>query len=276
MYLVNALLESLLRGDSKKSLECISELEIKGINLTQFTSFTLEVLREVLVSKISGESDGEYTFAKDLKQRDILNLIKEFLNVERDLKNSTNQILIYQMLIPTFSKDENFVKDTTKLKEKGDIDTKNTTILQKKSETVEVVCSDGGGIEIVEVGRNWEKIANGVKPKNATLFAFLGASKPVSVDGDVLNIEVPFKFYKDQIDSPVSRELISGVIFEVLGVHCRLKCNVNEGVRPRLQSSADVVLKNVPVIEKKQPKEEKKSFTPRKVASEVEAIFAGM
>ncbi|OGC36660.1 DNA polymerase III, subunit gamma and tau [candidate division WS6 bacterium RIFOXYC1_FULL_33_9] len=276
MYLVNALLESLLRGDSKKSLECISELEIKGINLTQFTSFTLEVLREVLVSKISGESDGEYTFAKDLKQRDILNLIKEFLNVERDLKNSTNQILIYQMLIPTFSKDENFVKDTTKLKEKGDIDTKNTTILQKKSETVEVVCSDGGGIEIVEVGRNWEKIANGVKPKNATLFAFLGASKPVSVDGDVLNIEVPFKFYKDQIDSPVSRELISGVIFEVLGVHCRLKCNVNEGVRPRLQSSADVVLKNVPVIEKKQPKEEKKSFTPRKVAAEVEAIFAGM
>ncbi|KKP54251.1 MAG: hypothetical protein UR47_C0023G0001, partial [candidate division WS6 bacterium GW2011_GWB1_33_6] len=88
---------------------------------------------------------------------------------------------------------------------------------------------------------------------------------------------VPFKFYKDQIDTPVSREIIGKVIFDVLGTHCRLKCIVNESVKPKLQSSADVVLKNVPVIKKKEKvEEEKKTFAPRKVKADVEAIFAGM
>ncbi len=63
--MVNDLLTALTSGDSKNSLKCIEELEQKGSNLVQFTNFTLEALREVLVSKISGEDIKEYTFAKD-------------------------------------------------------------------------------------------------------------------------------------------------------------------------------------------------------------------
>lgn len=39
-----------------------------------------------------------------LKQ--LLFLITEFLNVENELRNSTNQILVFQILIPKFLKDE--------------------------------------------------------------------------------------------------------------------------------------------------------------------------
>ncbi len=274
VYMVNDFISALVTGNSKKALECIKELEIKGTNLSQFTSFTLEVLREVLVAKISGESIKEYSFAKDLNLRDISVLIKEFLNVERDLKVTTNQILILQMLIPIFI-DMNY-KGTPETKEKMEKEPNSKTIVEGRSESVEVVNTDVINLCIDDVQKHWKSVVNGVKPLNTTLFAFLNSSEPISIEENVLSIEVPFKFYKDQIDTPKSREVINQVIFEVLGTHCRVNCSVNESVRPKPKSSADVVLKSMPVINKEEKKEERKYVSKKKVNPDIEAIFAGM
>ncbi len=270
VYMVNDLLSSLIKGDSKQALNCIRELEEKGSNLAQFTNFTLEVLREVLVSKISGEDIKEYTFAKELSLKEILFLIKEFLNVERELKNTTNQILIFQMLIPTFLKEENEVKTPPKVIQVKSTVVKSGTIVEGRSESVEVINTDVINLCIDDVQKSWKSIVNSIKPLNTTLFAFLDSSKPTSVEQNVLNIEVPFKFYKDQIDAPKSRELIGEILFETLGTHCKINCSVNDSVRPKLQSSADVVLRNVPVIKKKEVEEKKQ------IKQDIEAIFAGM
>ncbi|NLE31144.1 DNA polymerase III subunit gamma/tau [Candidatus Dojkabacteria bacterium] len=270
VYMVNDLLTALTSGDSKNSLKCIEELEQKGSNLVQFTNFTLEALREVLVSKISGEDIKEYTFAKDLGLKEILSLIKEFLNVERELKSTTNQILIFQMLIPIFLKEENDVKTVPKVVQAKKSVVKSGTILEKRSESVELINTDVINLCLEDVKNSWKDIVDSVKPLNTTLFAFLNSAQPTSVQENVLNIEVPFKFYKDQIDSPKSRELIGGVLFDTLGTHCKINCSVNDSVRPKLQSNADVVLRNVPVIKKKVV-EEKKS-----IKQDIEAIFAGM
>ena len=276
VYMVNDLLSALVGGDSKKALECIKELEIKGTNLVQFTNFTLEVLREVLVAKISGNEIKEYSFVKGLQLRDILNLIKEFLNVERELKNTTNQILIFQMLIPIFSKEESVVKSIPKEKVGKVAVVKNETIVEGKSEGVNVINTDVVNICLEDVQKNWKRVVDGVKPVNTQLYAFLNSSKPISINENILSIEVPFKFYKDQIDTPQSRDAISKIIFEVFGTHCRLDCSVNESVKPKLQSSADVVLKNIPVIQKKEESKKREYVSKKKVNADVEAIFAGM
>lgn len=268
-YMVNNFLTSLINGDSKAALNCIRELEEKGSNLSQFTNFTLEVLREVLVSKISGEDIKGYTFAESLGLKDILFLIKEFLNVERELKNTTNQILIFQMLIPIFLKEENDVKTPPKVVQTKESVVKSRTIVEGRSESVEVINTDVIEVCIDDVLKSWKSIVNGVKPLNTTLFAFLDSSKPISIEENILNIEVPFKFYKDQIDEPKSRELIGKILFDTLGTHCKINCSVNESVRPKLQSSADVVLKSVPIIKKP-------AVEGKKIKQDIEAIFAGM
>ncbi len=268
VYMVNDLLTALVTNESKKALECIKELEIKGTNLVQFTAFTLEVLREVLVAKISGEDVKEYSFSKGLGLKDILTLIKEFLNVERELKGTTNQILVLQMLIPIFSEMEmvSSVKDVKSSK----------TILEGKSESVEVVNTDVINLCLEDIQRQWKSIVESVKPLNTTLFAFLNSSEPISIQENILSIEVPFKFYKDQIDTPASREVINQVIFDVLGTHCRVNCSVNESVKPKFQSSADVVLKRVPVIKKEKEVKEERYVSKKKMSPDIEAIFAGM
>ncbi|NLZ24564.1 DNA polymerase III subunit gamma/tau [Candidatus Dojkabacteria bacterium] len=261
VHMVNDLLSALLKGESKKALECIKELEIKGTNLVQFTNFTLEILRGVLVSKISNEDiTKEYPFAKDLTIKEILSLIKEFLDVGRNLKTTTNQILIFQMLIPIFSEDTKQEGDSTIKRESK----RSSTILEGKSEKIEVIHSDVVHLEIDEVKENWKRVVNSIRPINTHLYAFLNSSKPVKVKRNELFIEVPFKFYKDQIESPASRDVISEIVFKIFGTHCKLSCCVNENTKPKLQSSADVVLQNVP---EKSKKEE---------GIDIEAVFAGM
>ncbi len=274
VYMVNDFLTSLVNGDGKGALECIDEVVNKGTNLVQFTNFTLEILREVLVAMISGKKiDNDYSFAKGLSKRELVSLITEFLNVGNELKGAQNQVLILQMLIPKFLKDE----DTDGgIKTKEERVKKGRTILEKKSESIEVINSDVINIEISQIQQSWKKIINGIKPINTTLFAFLDSSKPVSIKENILNIEVPFKFYKDQIDSPNSKEILGKILFESLGTHCRIVCSVNESVRPKLQSSADVVLRNLPIVKPKVMKKVKEERKEEGKKIDVEAMFAGM
>jgi hypothetical protein len=223
---------------------------------------------------ISGKKiDNDYSFAKGLNKKEIVSLITEFLNVGNELKGAQNQVLILQMLIPKFLKDED-TKGGIKTKEEKV--KKESTILKKKSESVEVINSDVINIEISQIQQSWKKIVNGIKPINTTLFAFLDSSKPVSIKENVLNIEVPFKFYKDQIDSPNSKEILGKILFESLGTHCRIVCSVNESVRPKLQSSADVVLRNLPNVKPKVMKKIKEERKEEGGKIDVEAMFAGM
>ena len=276
--MVNNLIGSLLKGDAKNTLESIKELEVKGINLSQFVSYVLEVLREVLVAKLSGAELKQYPFSKDLDLKTLMILITSFINTERELKSTSNQILILQMLIPQFC-NENTPTEEVREKKEEKVE-KGATILQKKSEKVEVVCSDAGLLNLEDIQNSWEMIVAKIKPQNNTLSAFLNVSKAIDIKGDVLNIEVPFKFYKDQIEAYSSKQMICTTITDVVGVSCRVSCIVNDTVKPKFQSSADVVLKNVPVIEKKKESKKQESmkanFPKKKLGEEVEAIFAGM
>ena len=56
---VVVLLKNLEKGDGKKCLEIVEGLEQKGVNLQQFTSYSLMILREILVGKIKGKFTKE-------------------------------------------------------------------------------------------------------------------------------------------------------------------------------------------------------------------------
>ncbi len=286
--MVDSFLRYLIEGDSAEALKCIDELESKGTNLPQFVSYTLEILREVLVAKITGQDLSNYSFSKNIDQKSLMSLISSFLRVERDLKGTTNQTLLMQMLIPEFCVLDGAVqskpiqeKKIEKEVVKEVVRKNDSTIVEKASEKVEVVNSDAGVISEKEIQSSWKDIVAKVKPVNNTLSAFLSVSRVSSVDGDLVNIEVPFKFYKDQIDDYQSKQLISSSISEVVGALCRVSCTVNDTVKPKIQSCADVVLKNMPVFEKKKEEEKKEEkvkseFKKKKISVDVDAIFAGM
>jgi chromosomal replication initiation ATPase DnaA len=128
-------------------------------------------------------------------------------------------------------------------------------------------------IDFKVIKKEWKKVAEGIKPIHKHLYAFLDTSKPIKYEDGKLHIEVPFQFYKDQIDSPQSREAISQVLRDTFNISCRVECTVNEKAKPRMKSNMDVVLKNIP--KKKEGKPEGNPYKPS-LSADVEAIFEGM
>jgi DNA polymerase-3 subunit gamma/tau len=270
--MVDMLLTSLSDNDAQKALELIEEIEGKGINFQQFVTYTLEILREALVAKIKDE-ELDYQFFDKVSQKDILRLVKAFLDIERGLKGSGNQSLVMEMIIPEFcvgavneeEEEEEEEEDTSEEYVDKDVDIKSS--YNNNDNYID--------IDIKDIKKDWDKVAEAIKPVHKHLYAFLGTSKPVKFEKGKLHIEVPFQFYKDQIDCPQSREAINEVLKDIFDVSCGLVCSVNEKAKPRMKSSVDVVLRKIPK-KKKEPEQKEKEYKPKGLSADVEAIFEGM
>ena len=271
--LVISLLKNLIEGSGKRSLEVIEDLEKKGVNLAQFTTYALEILRNMLVEKIKGKVSKEYAFAKDTDLKTLHKLINLFLDAENKIKYSSNQGLVLEMIIPEMIKVDSEEIKIVNIDVKNKIQTteeqKETTEESEEEEEEDNVTDES--ISVEDVRARWEKFVNEVKPFNGHLYAFLGGARVISFDENTLLLEVPFAFHKDRIEIPRSRDIISTTFHKVYGVNCKIVCNVNKDVKPKRKSEAEFVLRNLPPAPPK-----KEAARSRNMKKEVEAIFEGM
>jgi DNA polymerase III gamma/tau subunit len=263
--MVDSLLSSLTTNEPQKALDLIEEIEENGVNFQQFVSYTLEVLREALVAKIK-EVELDYGFFKETSQRDILKLVKAFLDAERSLKGSGSQSLVLEMLIPEFCVQRGDEEDEEDEEEEDT--TEEYDDIQKSTDT------DSNYIDIEDIRKNWDKVAEAVKPIHRHLYGFLETSKPTKFEKGKLHIEVPFQFYKDQIDRPASKDAIVTVLKETFNMAFSIVCTVNEKTKPRMKSNVDVVLKKTTKPKKEDHK--KKEYESQSISTDIEAIFEGM
>ncbi len=280
--MVYYLLENLVKGDSVKALDLISELDSKGINLQQFVASVLEMLRDILIKKLRGIlKEEEYSFAYDLTNRDVLHLINLFINAERNMKMASSQSLILEMIIPSVEISTHIQKDNgngSKEKVVESVAPKSTRKkVEKRVEKEEVIKKvekkSSSKLTFKVIDKSWKKIIEAIKPANGHLFAFLGSANLIELKEGKLKLEVPFLFHKERIESHKSQEAIRKVMEGFFGESCRIVCEVNEKVKKRRSVTPDVVLKNLPIIVKKKKVKEKKKETP---SINIEAIFEGV
>lgn len=307
---VVSLLAYLLNGDGSKSLSIIEDLEDSGVNLQQFTSYVLDILRGVLSGKIKGKLDKGYEFAKDMDIKVVHKLIGLFLDAENKIRYANNPALVLEMIIPEMMKPSGnsgiqivnrdmkkriaSIKPKVKVEEKkedddsvkdggregGDGNTADEDVKVVEGNE-DVVTSVGGDMSVNEIKDKWDTFITDIKPYNGHLYAFLGNANIVSFIDGVMSIEVPFKFHKERIEMPKSRSIISDVFCKVYGKPCGIVCSVNVAIKPKGKADADFVLRNLPIIKKKEESKEdtgeKKSFfKSKKLPVDVEAIFDGV
>jgi DNA polymerase III gamma/tau subunit len=271
---VIVLLKSLLEGNGGKALSVIEDLEKKGVNLQQFSSYVLDILRKILIGKIQGKLEKEFDFAKDFDIKLIHKLINLFLEAENKIRYANNQALVLEMIIPEMMKsgvgqdveivNRDVKKRIPEEKEKKEQDEKEKNVsIERKDLTVE------------EIKGKWDEFVNEIKPFNGHLYAFLDSANILNYDEGTLFIEVPFQFHMERIQVPKSRNAISETFNKVYGTHCLVSCGVNSKIKPERKSEADFVLRNLPVIKKKE-KNEEKNDVGGKIAANIEAIFEGM
>ncbi len=267
------LLKNLLEGNGSKSLAVIEELEEKGVNLQQFTSYVLDILRRILTGKIKGKLEKEFDFAKDIDIKLIHRLINLFIEAENRIRYANNQALVLEMIIPEMMKsgvgqDVEIVNRDVKKRIPNDKDVK-----PEKKESKEVKRED---LSVKEIQEKWDEFVNEIKPFNGHLYAFLGGANIINFDKGTLFIEVPFQFHMERIEVPRSRNAISETFKKVYGTNCIVSCSVNGNMKPKRESDADFVLRKLPVIKKKKQEEKEDKSAKGKVVQNIEAIFEGM
>jgi len=268
------LLKNLLEGNGSKSLAVIEEQEEKGVNLQQFTSYVLDILRRVLTGKIKGKLEKEFDFAKDVDIKLLHRLINLFLEAENKIRYANNQALVLEMIIPEMMKsgvgqDVEIVNRDVKKRIPKDKEDKQEK--EKGSKEVKIERED---LSVKEIQDKWDEFVNEIKPFNGHLYAFLGGANIINFDKGTLFIEVPFQFHMERIEVPRSRNAISETFKKVYGTNCIVSCSVNGDIKPKRESDADFVLRKLPVIKKK--KQEEKKSAKEKVVQNIEAIFDGM
>lgn len=192
-------------------------------------------------------------------------------------------------------RDEKIVTES-KNKSKGETDSEGVVtrdvaeISKKESVKSNEISEPDVNVELTtkEVETKWEQLIQSLQEYNGHLYAFLKASKLLGLEKGVINIEVPFEFHKERIESPKSREIISKVLSDIFGSVVAYRCEVNEMAQIKRPVAADVILKSIPRSDAKpeNPGNKASKYTPggkedgepkpRKVNKKIEAIFAGL
>ena len=190
--------------------------------------------------------------------KDFHKLINLFLEAENKIRYANNQALVLQMIIPEMMKPN--AKSEIKMVNR-DVK-KNLPVAEEKKE-VEKEESKGNEVAsqtvtVDDIKKQWDRFIDAIKPFNHHLYAFVGGGQIRSFEGGTLHLEVPFNFHKERIEAPKSKNIICEVFSDVYGIPCKIECYVNPAIKPVEKSDADEVLKNLPVIPKKEVSEKPK------------------
>jgi DNA polymerase III subunit gamma/tau len=275
------LLKSLLEGNGSKSLLVIEELEKKGVNLQQFTSYVLDILRKILIGKIQGKLEKEFDFVKDVDIKIVHRLINLFLEAENRIRYANNQALVLEMIIPEMMRsgvgqDVEIVNKDVKKRIPPEKEVGKDEGKKEKEKKTKEVKTEQKDVSVKEIKKKWDEFVNEIKPFNGHLYAFLGSANVINFDNGTLFLEVPFQFHMERIEVPKSKNAISETFRKVYGASCKVSCVVNDDIKPKRKADAEFVLRNLPVIRKSKEKEQEKEEKASKVVTNIEAIFEGM
>jgi DNA polymerase III gamma/tau subunit len=202
-------------NETKKAILWIGEAVEQGANLRILTEEILRVLRENLLAKYGVEQEEVESeeVIKELSEKDLKNLIELFSKAAFDLKNAVIPQLPLEMAVIEWGMNN----------EQRTMGSNNNSNGDEKKEKSPPVHSSKFNIQLEGVLSKWPQVLEKVKPLNHSVQAFLKASRPVSLEGDCLVLEVFYKFHKDQLEQDKCRKMVEQVCGQVFSTPIKLK-----------------------------------------------------
>lgn len=103
-----------------------------------------------------------------------------------------------------------------------------------------------GKFSLADIESKWGDILKAVKPHNHSVEALLRSTRPAEFDGDILELEVFYKFHKDKLETDKCKSIIEKCVGDVLGIApIRLMLKLGERVAKKEelsgQADADII-----------------------------------
>jgi len=247
--------KSINSSDTPSAIRQINKLYDDGVDLHSWSQELLKYLRDLLfISADAHEGlidetdeifDEMQNQANNLNVKKIALMLNEFVEATNNIKDSSIAQLPLEVavvkIISTNPDTDPKVQSTTEPANNnptqgGDDDMKKTG--QKQSKTSSFL-----NTSIDDIANAWEDVLSGVLGHNHGVKALLKATRPASINGNLLVLEVYYKFHKERLESPRNKSIVelvlSDIFGESIGVSCVLSDKKPERVKHKPEELTD-------------------------------------
>lgn len=252
------LIKSIFSSDVEEALKVSGELTSSGVEVSQIVKEVIEILRQLLIYKISEskinfevtrEREGQLADISKLKTAQEINeILGIFIESAQRVKETTVRSLPLEMAIVESALPEKrdnvsenhqaaektekgkVFEEEPKLKDKPlKTEEKEDKTDDKKVEKAEVKEDTNNRVPAGEFSESdWEKLLAAMKEENHSLSALLRDAYPGGVDGESLIVNVKFKFHLDKISENRNCRVIEDALEKITGNKYRLVCQIAE------------------------------------------------
>ena len=262
------LLFNLSAKNQARGIEIINQLVQDGIDLKQFSSETLEFLRELLLAKVMNKSSELLaSWSKDIQKSinqilqtwaadDIVRIIELLLQKQKDLKQAFPIQLPLEIFVirATETQEKKILKAPEPVKSepkpspppepgksKKDEDSTSPDTDQDKIDSgatknkaslprrsPEPQRRAKAGITIDMVKDKWQDFMSHLGQTNHSLPLILQIGQPMEVNEDVVHIGLKYTFHQDKLMDMKNRVIVEDALSHVLGEQVRIQAQVVE------------------------------------------------
>ncbi|MFH0840560.1 MAG: DNA polymerase III subunit gamma/tau [bacterium] len=236
---VISLIELMAKKDVGGAVRLVNKLVDDGFDLKDFTNDLIEILRQMILTKINpdlivtlGVELGESLEAKLVEVNNkasvnlLLSFIEKFIKAKDELKTTfIAQLPLEMAIIEVLNEEQQVIRPSkTEQVEKNYAD-------QQFTQAEKRIKANINNLQLDQVVSKWSEFLNRVKQDNHSLSFTLKVCQPTSIEGNELCVTFNHKIHKDKIEEPQIRETLEKALQDVYGADLILKANLDENLK---------------------------------------------
>ncbi|MFZ4648654.1 MAG: DNA polymerase III subunit gamma/tau [Patescibacteria group bacterium] len=268
------LLEYLARKDTTKALRLVNGLLDSGVNIKNFISETVELIRKLLLNKVSpglaenvGLDFGESLELKinelqeKLSLENIIHFAKRFNSLAGEQKNSLIIQLPLELAIVEMCLSQETAlpaKNTITPTRVAPVSIKNEEVSPETPttptpETQNIKLKDAATIDADELDKKWVEFLIKIKHLNHSLSFVMQNSKPEGISDGILTLGFKYKLHSDRVGQVEIRDLIEKTLQEVYAAKIKIKVRLDDSIVITPRDTSEIISNDEKKIETKIP-----------------------
>lgn len=239
--------KDLNNGEIKLILEKLEKMANDGIDFSSFRLNLMEFFQKKILAfygigerKTGGINLEESEFLMGL----LIKASKQEKEVEIDQLPMELAVVEFGKSKPTQPSLEKGGQESEEKKKNEEIKIEEVKVEEIIEETV-VAQQCSGSLSIEEIVGKWGNLLSAIKCCNYSVEAFLRASRPKLIKGNVLVLEVFYPFHKDRLEESRNRKIVEDGVTKVFGINLSFECVLAKNKKEPLVIGNDTPMENV-------------------------------
>ncbi len=229
----------------KLILEKLEKMANDGVDFPSFRSKLMNFFQKKILAFYGIPTNSTKQTGLNLEESEFfMGLLIKASKIEKDVEIDQ---LPMELAVVEFGEEKRkgLVKKEKEESVEKKIEVKNEEIAEQIVNEEKVDSQHVCSLELEAIEEKWGNLLTAVKPFNYAVEAFLRATKPKSIKGNVLLLEVFYPFHKDRLEESKNRKIVEDGITKAFGVNLSFECVLAKNKKQPLVIKNDTPIEHV-------------------------------